>query len=388
MSVVAADARRRWGTAAFAVAALVATPVVVGAWPVAAADVAPAALRADVLASGDQPYVGLAESTGDATLPDLPQLDTLGDLLTGTTRMRVWYAAPDRWRVAVLQLTGEQDLVAQPGVTDLWDYGEQRLTRVIGALPVRLPWAADLTPPELARRVLSLGSEADRLEALPDQRVAGVAAAGFRVTPADPDTTIARVDVWADPASGLPVRVAVVGRGAERPSLASAFLELALTAPTEDVVQSSVPAGALLLSTTEPDIVAAVNGAVDLRLPTTLDGSARRPPPRELSGVGVYGTGWDSLVVLGLTGRGGFRVWETAREAATGSASVELDGGVGLRLASSLVSTLVVRVDGPGGSRRGGVTYVLAGLATSERLERAAADLLADRAGSSPGSTQ
>ncbi len=51
----------------------------------------------------------------------------------------------------------------------------------------------------------------DELSRLPARRVAGRSAAGLRLVPADPASTIARVDVWADEASGLPLRVEVYG---------------------------------------------------------------------------------------------------------------------------------------------------------------------------------
>ena len=48
-------------------------------------------------------------------------------------------------------------------------------TQVIGAQPVRLPRAADLLPPALARRLLGIAAATDRYSRLPSRRVAGAA---------------------------------------------------------------------------------------------------------------------------------------------------------------------------------------------------------------------
>src|SRR4029453_13306921 len=98
-------------------------------------------------------------------------------------------------------------------------------TQVVGDLPARLPQAPDLLPPDLARRLLADAAPGDGLTALPPRRVAGIAAAGLRFTPGDPDTTIDRLDVWADPATGLPLQVELAG------GFPSRFLALSLTPP-------------------------------------------------------------------------------------------------------------------------------------------------------------
>ena len=142
-------------------------------------------------------------------------------LLTGTTRVRTWYAAPSRWRFDVVSDRRRARMCTRtPEGEFTWDYGANLLTRLVGTPPVRLPRAGDLLPPDLARRVLSAARD-DPVSALPARRVAGRPAAGLRLTPADPATTIGHVDVWADPDTGLPVAVEVTARGADRPVLVS-----------------------------------------------------------------------------------------------------------------------------------------------------------------------
>src|SRR5689334_12135197 len=202
-SVVRHAKRRRWAVVAAVAAVLVSVPSVVAALAPAGASVDPGRLRDLVLASASRPYQGYAESAGSLALPELPNLAPVTALFSMRTPMRAWYAGPDRYRVDILGTAGEHDVYRLPDGEYTWDYGDNTLTALIG----------------------------DPVSALPGRNVAGVAAAGLRLVPADPDTTIGRVDVWADPATGLPVRVEVTARGQQAPILVTEFQQLEQTAP-------------------------------------------------------------------------------------------------------------------------------------------------------------
>src|SRR5919199_6858245 len=222
-TVVGAQARRRWGVVLAVVIVLCSIPVVINIWPARAADVAVPALRARIAASAAQPYSGYAQSTGLLPLPPLPNLERVTALLSGTTEMRAWYAGRDRWRLDVIAGGSERDTYQTPGAQYVWDYEANQLTRVLGAQPIRLPRAADLTPPELVRRILDLAT-GDRYEPIADKRIAGRAAAGLRIVPATADTTVAHIDIWADPAGGLPPQAEVTAKGGTRPVFVTRFL--------------------------------------------------------------------------------------------------------------------------------------------------------------------
>ena len=189
-----------------------------------------------ILGSQRLAFSGYAESDANFGLPALPAFSSVTPLLDGVTRMRVWQAAPDRWRVDTLSDTGENDTY-QAGVnTFVWDSGEQLLTGIYGPQTVRLPRAADLQP-----RPWPSGSSARRepdvrLGILPPQRVAGQSAAGLEITPAAPQSTIARADIWASPASGLPLLVEVFDRGAAQPALETRFLQVGPWTPDPGVL--------------------------------------------------------------------------------------------------------------------------------------------------------
>jgi len=67
----------------------------------------------------------------------------------------------------------------------------------VGQPSLRLPRAADLTPPALAIGLLDEAGQNARFSVIAPLRVAGKSAAGLQLTPADPASTIARIDMWA-----------------------------------------------------------------------------------------------------------------------------------------------------------------------------------------------
>jgi hypothetical protein len=377
VGVVRRQAARRWLVVAAAVAVAVALPPALGALPARGTALPPGQLRLRILGSAGQPYQGYAESTGRLAVPDLPQLSDVTALLNSTLRLRAWYAGPDQWRVDQIGAAGaERDVYrVWHGVEYVWDYGANVLTQILGDPPLRLPRAADLVPPQLARRLLAL-APGDPVGPLPARRVAGVDAAGLRLTPADPQTTVGAVDVWADPVTGLPVQVEVTGRGAASPVLASRFLDLAQHAPEPAVLRHRTAPGAAFASTDAPDLVSAVGTVGFPALPGELAGRVRRPLPAGFDALGVYGTGLSAFVVLPLP-RGLGRAALAGLRDAGGVPVTMSHGGTGVAFSTPLVSVLVARYPGV---RR---TLLLAGLDSPALLRQAAADLDA-RLGTAP----
>jgi hypothetical protein len=340
-TVVGREARRRWATVVAVFAVLLALPVVVRVWPVRAATISPSALRDRIRASASQPYQGYAQSIGTLGLPELPRLAQVSKLLSTTTEMRVWYAAPDRWRVDQIGPGDEQGLYRRPEGEYRWDYGDEQVVQIIGEQPVRLPRPADLIPPDLTRRLLT-ATVTDPVTALPDRRIAGVAAAGLRIVPADPSTTIARLDVWADPATGLPMQIEITAKGATRPVMTSRFLSFDTHAPTAAVVTPPRPRPGIGFTTTAtPDLVSTINrfGAA-AALPDTLVGRKRRTAVDGVSAAAIYGTGLTGLVTLVTPGRIGREVYDTVAKFGT---TIRYPSGNATIISTSLLSVLVVR---------------------------------------------
>ena len=313
-------------------ALLCALPAVIAALPVSASPISAAALRARILASARVPYEGYAESTVNLGLPELPDLHNVSLLLDGTTDQYVWYRSPAYWRADDVTGTGESDTYADGGVTYLWTYGTNLLTQVTGAEPVRLPRAPDLLPPALARRLLDTAGRADRISRLPTRRIAGIDAAGLRLVPTGTGTTISAVEIWADPASGLPVEVRITSHGAALPVLTSTFLELNRTQPDLNAVTPH-PAPNIGLTTTRlPDVDGVLNGDGDGDsdhdpFPPQLGGPRQVTLPGSPPGVAIYGRGFSRFVVLPLPRGVGTTALNSAIQAGADSVTLPASGG-------------------------------------------------------------
>ena len=358
-TVVTAQGLRRWALVLGLALLLAAVPVAINVWPAHAKALDRSAL------STSQPYFGYVQSAGLLGLPALPNLTQVTAPLSGTTEMRTWYASPRSWRVDVLGEGTERDLYQTADAQFSWDFGDNQLIRVEGDQPVRLPRPADLVPPELVRRLLS-AAEGDRITALAAKRVAGVDATGLRLTPAGPDTTVAHVDIWADPRHGLPLQVEITAKGGTRPVFTTRFLEIHFGAPDAAVLTPPAPRAGIGYTVTEaPDILSAINRRRPVSLPPALAGYARRDAVQGLSAAGVYGTGLSSFVVAALPGRFGAGAFQ---QISTYGQEVPVPAGSQAALiATGLLNLLVVRDSGR--------TYLVAGPVSPALLQRVATAL-------------
>jgi hypothetical protein len=244
----------------------------------------------------------------------------------------------------------------------------------------------------LARRILQAAGPDDAVGAIPSRRVAGITAAGLRLVPGDPRTTVAAVDIWADPATGLPLRVQLTGKGARAPVLVTEFLDVEQTTPDADVLSPAVPDTAGLTVASGEEVASAVGQVAPVLLPSSLAGRAavRQTAIGVVPGIGVYGEGLSAFVVLALPGRVGNDALETARRAGgtpldSTIGSVDYTDGngntfslsvhEGYELRADVLTAVLVRplVPDERGRRR---TYLLAGLVDPELLRQAASELV------------
>ena|SRR5215468_850856 len=367
VSVVTRQAWLRWATVACGTAALCALPVVVGALPVSQSPVSAVALRARILASAHVPYQGYAESVASLGLPNLPYLSGVSMLLDGTTDQYTWYRSPARWRAELTTPAGEDDTYQVGAVTYQWDYSRNLLTRIVGSQPVRLPRPADLLPPALGRRLLALAASSGRVSRLPSRRIARIDATGLRVRATDPRTTIAAVDIWADPATGLTVAVQVFARGSDRPVLASSFLQLAETRPALSVVTPKPAPGVAVTTAELPDVSEFLAG-IGPPLPGRLAGLVRTQIRGGITPIAAYGTGFTRFVVIPLPGRAGTQALSAAQ--AAGAPLFGLQDGTDVLIRTPLLTVALAS------SSLGGPVFLLAGPVMPAVLQRAAAGVL------------
>ena len=360
MAARGSGALARWAAVGLLVAALVALPSVVGALPADDAEVPAPELREAVLASADVGFSGYAVSAGGLALPVSDRLTDVADLFSDRTLVRVWWRGPEEHRVDVVSGAGETGVHRDPGGTWTWDFEAGTATRGTQA-SLALPTPPDLLPAPLGRRLLSEATD-DELSRAGARRVAGRDALGLRVVPADAASSVGRVDVWVDPASGLPLQVEVFAEGADLPALDTRFLDLDLAVPPAGVIAFTPPPEATLLTApdTEELIARAEERAPDVRLPGELAGLPRRGFEGVPDAVGVYGRGVTLLAVAPVPDRlaGGLR------EALTASPDAVRDE-LGTRVAAGPLGLMLVDPgDGP--------AYVLTGTVSLDALADAA----------------
>ncbi|GLZ44229.1 hypothetical protein Acsp06_04140 [Actinomycetospora sp. NBRC 106375] len=349
-------------------ALLVGVPAVLAARPGdATAD--PAQLRDLVTASADKPWTGYAEARAALGVPRIAALSDVSTLLSGVTRMRGWYAAPDQVRTDVLTPVGERDRYVTPRGQAVWDYGAELLTLVARDPRVRLPRSEDLLPPDLARRLLAGTSPSDPATALPARRVAGVDAAGVRVTVADPETTVGALDVWADPSTGLPVAVEVRAKGVPDPLISTAFAELAQGPPDPAALAPRRGPGAGVTRSPTSDLFGVLGRGDGSTLPDRLAGRDREPPERRFPALGQYGTTLGQLIAVPLPPDLAGNLLSGIDRAGAGR-TLTVDGQ-GSALETPLLTLAVVR------SQDGARAWALSGLVPRPTIDSGAADLLA-----------
>jgi hypothetical protein len=353
----------RWLVLLGAVASLAALPAIVAAMPVRAPSMTAPELLAKVRASSAAPYQGYAESRASLGLPDLPVVGRQTALLGTVTRMRAWFSSPTLWRVDELSPIGERDLYQDESGTLEWDSGANRVQRTIGDAAVRFARPADLLPPELGRRLAAAASEGEATLLAP-RRVAGVDAAGLRIVPRSRTTTVGRVDLWADPSTGLPVRVELTARGASGPIIVTSFLDLRQRPPASSTVRFVVPIDARLEVDQAPDLARAVDRFSPFLLPDRLGDEPRRT--QVAGAASTYGRGYDLVAALAFPAR----ISQRTRDFLDAAPSKQGPWGTASEIATPLLNAMVFE--------RGGAVFALSGTVGFPTLEAVATQLARD----------
>lgn len=356
---------RRWMAVLAATAVLAALPAVVAALPASNSDLSAAELLRRINSSASRSYSGYAEATGGLALPVTDRFGSVADLFGGRTQLRVWYRSSSDWRVDALSFAGESGVYHDQYGDWSWNYESNSVDRTGSpvAPQVRLPTSVDLLPPEFGRRLLSqaLPREASRIGSA---RIAGRSAPGLRITPDQAASSIASVDVWADQATGLPLRVQVRGKQAGAPALTSTFLDFSPTEPSAAVTEFRPPTGANLSGRASRDLVTAIDQRGGVEPPARLAGLERNERLPTLGSVGVYGRGVTELIAVPLPGRIAYSLSQELIEATGANPDQSL-----LNLSIGPLNLLLSSPTQPDSA------WLLIGTVTSATLAAAAAEL-------------
>lgn len=353
----------RWVVVAGLTGSLCGLPSLLAALPVSGPDVAADELLERVRRSDAVAWSGYGEVRGDLVLPDVKELADLPQLISGTTRLRAWWAGPEQHRVDALSLVGETGVVVDGPLTWTWDSADRTAQLQRSVAQARLPRGADLLAPALGARLSR--SDAVVAEPLSARRVAGRDASGLRLRPVSAGTTtVEHVDLWVEPSTGLALRVEVHARGIEGAALTSTLLDLDLSAPRPKRTRFRPPPGARVEVVEAPDLAAAADRFAPFRLPDDLAGLPRRPRAGDLGeGVGTYGEGLTALTVVPLEERAAHDLLRSLQDQ---------DGGTGgtATFSTALLQGLVAH------SRDR--AYLLAGTVPQDVLRQALFELRAD----------
>jgi len=352
----------RWLVVLLTAAAFVATPLLIASRPATSSDSSVIELAGRIQQSANVGWSGFVETDGTLQVPDNESFATLAQLLGENTQLRVWWRGLDDWRVDRIRGTGETDLFRQGSGTVRWVFESETAT-YSPVSKIRLPDASDLLPPTFARSVLQ-GVRMSELSPLPGRRLAGINAAGLRLTPSDKATTVGHVDIWADAVSGLPLEVELYGVGDQRPVLTTTLRELKLGAPSASTTRFTLAGGIRVVYEESVDVAAAANALARYDLPASLAGLSSRDG-EDPGAVGIYGRGPTTLIALPLRGRVARPLRQQLHD--RGNAQVT---DVGTLLPVGPVGLLITPFRGRGEA------FLLAGTVPAETLQRAAAELL------------
>lgn len=351
----------RWCVVALAAALLVAVPLAPRWLPVGRADASSGDLLAEARAGVDRTWSGTVETEGTLQLPDADRFGSVAALFGERTTLRAWWRDAEHWRVDRLLVTGETDTRRDGDLT--LDYSYERAEATYSRDPdIRLPRPGDLLPPVLAERLLRGVTDAD-VSAIGSRRIAGEGAAGIRVRPPSPLSSIERVDIWTGEDSAVPLALEVWARGATSPSFSSRFTSVSTAEPTAAVLAFE-PTRTTEVGTDDVlDIADAANQYAPVHPPAQVAG-LRRGAASD-GAVGVYGEGTAQLIAIPLRDREA----DALRTQLALTPGVEQDRE---RTVASVgpLGVLLTGADGDGG-------WLLAGTLTRDALERAGRDVVA-----------
>ncbi|MGW5670008.1 LolA family protein [Micromonospora sp. NPDC003776] len=374
MSVLKNRAALRWLVPVTAGVVVIGGGVAVGTFAATADPALPprtaAQLLEDLRTSRLDGLSGTVVQRADLGLPPLANLagmaggGELTSLISGTHTLRVWYAGPERQRLALVDTLGERDVLRNGH--DLWTWSSRTNTgshRTLPAGDADLS-AAPATPADAADRALAAIDPSTAVTVGRSATVAGRSVYELVLTPRDKDSLVHQVRIALDAEEHVPLRFEVLADGADEPAFEVAFTQVDFRTPDADQFRFNPPAGVTM---TEEKA-----GSPGRHAPTD-----RRP---DGSDVRTVGTGWTTVLVARLdqAGKAGGAdatalPRDTGRGGPAGGAAPDVAGLLGAlpkvsgdwgsgRLLTSKLFSVLLTDDG----------RVLAGLVTPERLYQVA----------------
>jgi len=266
-------------------------------------------LLADVTTARLDALSGTVVQRSNLGLPELPLpggqgSSDLTSLISGTHTLRIWYAGPDRVRLALLGTLGESDVIRNG--SDLWTWSSRDNTATHRTLSGQVPSSPqDLpqAPPQLAAQVLSAIEPSTVVTTDGSASVAGRPAYELVLTPRDTASLVGQVRIAVDATEHIPLGLQILARGASDPAFEVAFTQISFSRPDDAQFQFTPPPGVTIK---EQGTVTAPSGdraATPPNPPSSLESalptpSGTAPASGDRSGgPQVIGSGWTAVLV-------------------------------------------------------------------------------------------
>ena len=204
-----------------------------------------AQLLVDVQQARLEGLSGTVVQKSDLGLPDLPIAGASGgtgssdltSLISGTHTMRIWFAGPDKARMAVLGTLGESDVIRNG--QDVWVWASKDKTATHYVLPTHdaadkrattpdqsaMPTPTDLptSPQDAAEKALAAITPSSEVTTSGTATVAGRSAYELVLKPKEATSLVAQVRIAIDGTAHVPLRVQVFAKKVADPVFEVAF---------------------------------------------------------------------------------------------------------------------------------------------------------------------
>jgi outer membrane lipoprotein-sorting protein len=312
MSIFERNPALRWTVPAVTAVALVGGGSAIGGLHAIADAGLPARTAAQLLVDVQQARLdglsGTVVQKSDLGLPDLPSAGASGgtgssdltSLISGTHTMRVWFAGPDKGRMALLGTLGESDVIRNG--QDVWVWASQDKTAKHYVVPAydaagksatmpdkpAIPTPTDLptSPQDAAEKALAAITPSTEVTTSGTATVAGRSAYELVLEPKEATSLVAQVRVAIDGTEHVPLRVQVFAKKVADPVFEVAFSDVDFARPDAAQFAFNPPPGTTV-----------TEGKTAADPKATAGSKTTAPQPSSADMPKVVGKGWGTVLV-------------------------------------------------------------------------------------------
>ncbi len=239
---------------------------------------------------------GTVTQRANLGIPELPgasgsRSSDFNSLLSGNHTLKVWYAGPDKARVALLGTLGESDVIMNGDDLWTWSSDDNEATHrsidrgARDSARNQAPTDVPKTPQEAAERFLAAVGPTTEVATNSSVTVAGRAAYELVLQPRDERSLISQVKIAVDAEKKIALRVQVYGQGSD-PVAEIGFTAIDFGVPDDGQFAFNPPPGTKVTEI-KPDTDSAREDAAGKKVREA----------RSEANTKVIGTGWTTVVV-------------------------------------------------------------------------------------------